>query len=79
MIRMPEELVRKYKAVLTETRIAPEERCEYLKWLRFYLDFCRKYGHGYANRASLQPFVEKLASKNQESARRNQARHAVEL
>ena len=40
-------------------------RDAYLKWLRFYLDFCVKYRHRPRERDSLQPFLEKLASKGQ--------------
>ena len=51
----------------------------YRKWLRFYLDFCHKYGHSYAGAESLPPFLDKLASKGQSDALRSQAAAAVEL
>jgi len=35
------------------------------KWLRYYLDFCRKYGHGYLEEQSLALFAEKLLDKGQ--------------
>ena len=31
----------------------------YQKWLRFYLDFCRKYNHDSDDRSSLERFIEK--------------------
>jgi len=49
----------------------------YRKWLRFYLDFCRKYGHGYAADSSLEPFLTKLTSKGQGQEELGQAAAAV--
>jgi hypothetical protein len=47
--------------------------------VRFYLDFCDKYGHAPRSRASLGPFLAKLASKNQSAAQQQQASQAVKL
>lgn len=55
------------------------ERGDYRKWVRFYLDFCEKHGHPPRNEGSLEPFLAKLASKNQSEARRRQAALAVRL
>ncbi|MDY6830230.1 MAG: hypothetical protein SWC96_00040 [Thermodesulfobacteriota bacterium] len=47
--------------------------------MRFYLDFCKKYRHGYADPASLALFVENLKSKKQNSFQQDQASAAVGL
>lgn len=47
--------------------------------MRFYLDFCDKYGHAAASAGSRDPFLAKLASKNQSVAQRSQASAAVKL
>jgi integron integrase len=48
-----------------EVGVFGETYGNYVKWLRFYLDFCEKYQHPPRDRESLQPFLRKLASKNQ--------------
>jgi site-specific recombinase XerC len=50
-------------------RLVPAgERQDYLKWLRFYLDFCAKYRHPPRDSDSLQPFLQKLSEKRQSPA-----------
>ena len=68
-----------FERQLDEVRIAASERPDYRKWMRFYLDFCHKYGHAADSPASREPFLAKLASKNQSLAQRSQAAAAVEL
>ena len=43
IIRVPEQLVQRYAAVLECRGIPAEKRTYYIMWLRFYLDFCSKY------------------------------------
>ena len=52
---------------------------DFRKWLRFYLDFCSKYGHSPRSKSSVALFMAKLASKNQPEAKRNEASVAVTL
>jgi hypothetical protein len=59
--------------------ISEPERPGYRKWVRFYLDFCGKYGHAPRSGLSLGPFLAKLASKNQSAAQQQQASRAVKL
>jgi hypothetical protein len=60
-------------------RVPPPQRPDYRKWVRFYFDFCHKYGHSTGAPASRGPFLAKLASKNQSVAQRSQASAAVGL
>jgi len=59
--------------------VPADQRLDYLKWLRFYLDFCLKYRHAPRDRDSLAPFLQKLAEKKQAPARQQQAAASVEL
>jgi hypothetical protein len=67
-----------YEGVLVK-KVPREQHGEYLKWVRFYLDFCAKYGHEVANPDSLPAFLEKLRSKGQTAEQRGCARQVVEL
>jgi len=55
------------------------DRQNYLKWLRYYLDFCEKYDHPPRERDALMPFLQKLASKNQSRERQKEAADALEV
>ena len=79
MLKIPPEVMEKFDRLLVNSDIPPGEYPACRKWLRFYLDFCKKYQHGYADPASLALFVEKLKSKNQDFLPVDQARAAVGL
>ena len=64
---------------MTKKDVAVVQRPHYKKWLRYYLDFCHKYGFELANRQSLPAFQEKLRAKNQSGSQVQQAYHAVAL
>ena len=34
-----------YERRMERTGVPARERPSYLRWVRFYLDFCQKYGH----------------------------------
>jgi integron integrase len=59
--------------------VAAGEVWDYVKWLRYYLDFCEKYRHEAVDRESLQAFLLKLASKNQSAEQQAQAARSVRL
>lgn len=61
---------------VTLTRLQRDER---LKWLRYYLDFCQKYGHLPRERDSLQPWLLKLASKRQSEAQQLEASRSINV
>ncbi len=79
MLKTPPALVKKYDRLLINSDIPPNEYPACRKWLRFYLDFCKKYQHGYADNESLISFVAKLKSKKQSAFQQNQAQKAVNL
>jgi hypothetical protein len=49
----------------------------YRKWLRYYLDFCRKYHFAAQREESLPAFIEKLHEKKQSETQRQQAAAAI--
>lgn len=77
MIHGPRKLWEKFDRWMAAEGVPGNEQGQYRKWLRFYLDFCAKYHHEYANPVSLRSFVEKLASKRQTVKQREQAKRAV--
>jgi len=79
MIKVPEALQKKYNLLLMNSDIAPDQYSHCKKWLRFYLDFCRKYTHSYTDTKSLLLFLKKLKGKKQTSSQQFQAKKAVEL
>lgn len=79
MKSIPERLLRDFEVLCQETGVVGEARRNYLKWLMFYLDFCEKYDHPPRDRDSLQPFLRKLASKNQSRERQEEAAASLEL
>jgi len=49
----------------------------YVKWLRYYLDFCHRYGFSQHESNSIPVFIEKLKEKRQTVYLQKQAHHAV--
>jgi hypothetical protein len=79
MLDIPAQLKKDYTRFLTQCEVPPHSHNYYIKWLRFYLDFCNKYNHVSANRGSLAHFIKKLHEKNQTSRQQKQASHAISL
>ncbi|EKD87596.1 MAG: hypothetical protein ACD_36C00008G0001, partial [uncultured bacterium] len=52
---------------------------EYIKWLRYYLDFCNKYPVPDSKPERVRLFAEKLREKKQTVKQRERAAHAVSL
>ncbi len=79
MIKIPEGLQKKYNLLLTSSDVPPDHYKHFRKWFRYYLDFCQKYQHPYADDTSLLLFLKKLKQKNQPADQRAQAKKAVRL
>ena len=79
MIQIPPDLVRKYSSFLQEKGVADKQYRFYLKWLRYYLDFCHKYDFSHTSKKSLYPFIHKLKEKKQAENLITQSKHAVFL
>lgn len=79
MLAVPERISTAYEIGLLEQDIPTIQQNEYKKWLRYYLDFCKKYQFSAGKRTSLPAFIEKLRSKKQTEAQCQQAQLAIEL
>ena len=47
MLKLSDALLGKYQMLLDKQGVAPRDHDNYKKWLRYYLDFCKKYQHPY--------------------------------
>jgi len=79
MLRIPPDLVDRYSRYIQQQGVTAGQQRHYLKWLRYYLDFCRKYNFQALNDQGLAAFLAKLKQKKQGPFFRKQARHAVIL
>lgn len=79
MLDIPTPLKNGYARLLTQRSIPSHSHNQYLRWLRFYLDFCHKYQHDPACHSSATLFIRKLQEKNQTPRQQKQASHAINL
>ena len=66
MLSIPSALRAQFDERLIEKSSPKETHWSYIKWLRYYLDFCRKYSFPESNGESLPPFLEKLEEKSKQ-------------
>ena len=71
MIHIPAHTQTRYKALLIKKAIPQRYHYDYIKWLRYYLDFCIKYKFNQSHKESLLHFINKLREKNQPINNRN--------
>ena len=79
MITLPQAIIDKFNDWLKREAVDARRHGEYRKWLRYYLDFCHKYGHGYLDERSLGLFTEKLNGKGKRPFQIEEAARAVRL
>lgn len=79
MIKLPEEFSARYSEFTKDQGVDTRIQSFYLKWLRYYLDFCTKYSFKWSENDSLSAFLVKLKSKNQKPFILEQATNAVHL
>jgi integron integrase len=77
MEQIPQEFSLRYEAQLRKNQVLPQEYAYYKKWLRYYIDFCSKYGHPPKSSHSLPLFINKLREKRQTRIQRKQAYDAI--
>ncbi|MBT1072041.1 hypothetical protein [Pelotalea chapellei] len=51
---------------------------DYLKWLRYFIDFCEKHCSNEDESVRIRQFLDKLQEKNQSESQRRRAYNAVE-
>jgi len=79
MQQVPADIWAAFERHLDQAQVPADQRPDYHKWVRYYFDFCHKYGQSPTAPTSLGPFLTKLASKNQSVGQRSQASAAVRL
>lgn len=79
MEQIPTKIQNLYVDFLKKNELPSDEILSYLKWLRYYLDFCTKYNHAKSAPESLNTFITKLKQKNQTEQQINQARKSILL
>ena len=79
MLPIPEHISFQYSNVLKQRAIPESFHVHYRKWLRYFLDFSKKYPPPEAKSVQVRLFIEKLKSKKQTPQQCHQAAHAVSL
>ena len=79
MLVVPASLSQAFETQLNQRNVPDQQRRDFHKWFRFYLDLFDKYGANPKLTASFAPFDEKLQSKGQSETQRQQARRAVAI
>ena len=73
MLKIPPHVETAFITILEENGVKLKSRPRYLKWLRYYLDYCEKYQFDSQSNASLAPFVQRLSQKKQTEQQQQQA------
>ena len=79
MIPIPQDLSTLYNSLLIQKAVPEKDHPYYRKWLRYYLDFCKKYSLRQSDKKSLIPFIRNLKEKRQTSHQQKQAVDAISL
>jgi hypothetical protein len=78
-MRIYRDIEKAYLGFIISSDIPEKQVRYYLKWLRYYLDFCDRYGHTPSDPVSVPRFIIKLTDKHQSDFQQEQARRAVGL
>jgi integron integrase len=76
---IPSDILTRYSDILKKRSVSAGSHPYYLKWLRYYLDYCSKYDLPDTSSRSLSQFLQKLRDKKQTEEQQKQAGHAVSL
>ncbi len=76
---IPSDIWATYSAVLKKRVIPVTRHADYMKWLRYYLDFRSKYTLPDSKSEHVRLFVQKLREKKQTPEQQKQAAHALSL
>lgn len=74
---IPRDIYNSYRKILTASQTPDGLFHQYIKWLRFYLDFCDKYQFADYDKGSLSHFISKLRNKNQPEHIQEEAAKAI--
>lgn len=79
MLAVPTEIRVRYAEFLTGRGVAQKYVNKCQKWLRYYLDFCKKYHYEKTTSQGLEAFLLKLTEKRQSVESKQEAKKAVLL
>jgi integron integrase len=79
MLPIQQNVLTRFNKVLQQRAIPGASLVHYRKWLRYFLDFCRKYPPPDAKSEQIRLFTEKLRSKKQTPQQCSQAAHAISI
>ena len=79
MLPIPQQCSARSDRALLKGAVPVRFHVHYRKWLRYFLDFCRKYPPPDIKSEQIRLFIEKLRSKNQNPQQCSQAAHAISL
>ena len=65
MLVIPTLLQARFEDCIRKKQVPNSLHGVYKKWLRYYLDFCRKYNFESTSKESLPDFIHKLNEKGQ--------------
>ena len=77
MKQVPQEFLKQFESRLLSKGIPHADHPKFKKWLRYYIDFCSKYGHPAKNTDSLPLFIIKLREKKQSRKQQKQAYDSI--
>ena len=77
MFEIPPAVNRGFLAALDRESISSNRKPYFIKWLRYYLDFCDRHNQLPLQKDSLDAFLIKLSERGQGSFQQRQAAHAV--
>jgi hypothetical protein len=77
MILLPRHLLDQYRSFFANSGFMDRDVADYLKWLRYFFDFCEKYQVAGDEEERCTLFLGKLKQKGQAEEKRQQAQHAV--
>jgi len=79
MLNIPDNILVQYKEILNKKVLDVSVHWDYIKWLRYFLDFCSKYITTDSRSEQVRLFIEKLREKKQTPYQQKQAAYAVSL
>ena len=60
MLNIPEDIRTRFDALLTKRAVPSRDHNHYKKWLRYYLDFCKKYHFHESKRESIPHYIREI-------------------
>ncbi len=76
---IPSDILIQFSGMLKKRSVPTSSYSYYVKWLRYYLDYCAKYNLPDKSSKNLTQFLLKLRDKKQPEEQQRQAGHAVSL